>query len=102
MVMGEDGQAPDAEVCGYDACALPGCCAGRHCLHAGGRIRPDPEESAAEEEARALGRALAVLRPPVGLEPGAAHCLDAAAAREALGVIEAQLRRAGIVVIEPA
>lgn len=100
--MGVDREAPDTEVCGYDACALPGYCDGRHCLNAGGWVRPDPEASAAEEEARALGRALAVLRPPVGLEPGASHCLDAATAREALDVIEAQLRRAGIVVIEPA
>ena len=100
--MGEDAHSPETEVCGYDACTLPGYCDGRHCLHAGGRIRPDPEESAAEDAARALGRALALLRPSAGLAPRALHQVDAAAAREALELIEVQLQRAGIVVIDPA
>lgn len=100
--MGEEERSLDTEVCGYDACALPGYCDGRHCLHANGRIRPDPEESAAEAAARELGRALALLRPADSLEPGMPHSIDAAAARQALEVIEAQLQRAGIVVIAPA
>lgn len=40
------------EVCGPDACGMPGYCDGRHCVEAGGAIRPDWTSAPSGEEVR--------------------------------------------------